>query len=152
MLEARLISRPIAGPICPSLASLPDVTSTTPDEPKGLLTTGTSFWMDERRIAPGPVAKSPVQGWPAPGTHSATRPAARQRATAHQVTNVKTPPPTREVRVGKLKTSGDVEQQAAAAPTSNAGLVHAHTRVLHHKHDTRRTKRATNDGHVFLDG
>ena len=22
----------------------------------------------------------------------------------------------------------------------------------HHKHDTRRTKRATNDGHVFLDG
>ena len=48
-------------------------TSTTPDEPKGLLTTGTSFWMDERRIAPGPVAKSPVQAWPAPGTHSATR-------------------------------------------------------------------------------
>ena len=70
----------------------PNTTSTTPDEPKGLLTTGTSFWMDERRIAPGPVAKSPVQGWPAPGTHSATRPAARQRATAHQVTNVKTPP------------------------------------------------------------
>ena len=33
----------------------------------------------------------------------------------------------------KLKTSGDVEQQAAAASTSNAGLVHAHTRVLHHK-------------------
>ena len=31
----------------------------------------------------------------------------------------------------KLKTSGDVEQQAAAASTSNAGLVHAHTRVLH---------------------
>ena len=33
----------------------------------------------------------------------------------------------------KLETSGDVEQQAAAASTSNAGLVHAHTRVLHHK-------------------
>ena len=44
-----------------------------PTNQKGLLTTGTSFWMDERRIAPGPVAKSPVQGWPAPGTHSATR-------------------------------------------------------------------------------
>ena len=31
--------------------------------------------------------------------------------------------------------SGDVEQQAAAASTSNAGLVHAHTRVLHNKID-----------------
>ena len=48
-------------------------TNPTPDEKNGCRTTGTSFWMDEWRIAPGPVAKSPVQGWPAPGALYATR-------------------------------------------------------------------------------
>ena len=105
--------------------------------------------MDERRIAPGPVAKSPVKAGRRRGRILLPGPPASDGPSGHECQN---PPPTREVRVGKLKTSGDVEQQAAAASTSNAGLVHAHTRVLHHKHDTRRTKRATNDGHVFLDG
>ena len=114
---ARTYLRPMVNRNSPTQGPMPQVVVGTqrdmgpqarhPTNQKGLLTTGTSFWMDERRIAPGPVAKSPVQGWPAPGTHSATRPAARQRATAHRVTNVKTPhPPTREVRVGKLKTVG----------------------------------------------
>ena len=94
-------------------------------------TTSRPFFLGgKKRIAPGP-SPSPEQGCTAPGTLSASRPVARQRATTHSLWN----------KIGRrgwvLKRSGNVEPRSLRHRRLRR-LVPTHTSVIHDKHGSRR--------------